>query len=151
MSLRILIVEDDALTAAAFAAALNDAGHQVVAIADTAHAAVAHAGHAETDLALVDITLRDGRSGFAAARALHADRIEVVLVSGDTDLRAKANAVRAIDYVAKPADANSVARVVSAIEHRLTRQGEAPDGDQSTETRASAQVREWPSARFTVG
>jgi len=39
MSLRILIVEDDALTAAAFAAALNDAGHQIVGIADTGVAA----------------------------------------------------------------------------------------------------------------
>jgi len=147
MSLRILIVEDDALTAAAFAAALNDAGHQVVAIADTAQAALTHADHAKTDLALVDITLRDGRSGFAAARALQADRIEVVLVSGDTNLRDKADAVRAIDFVAKPADANSVARIVSDVEQRLARQGDGSDADQSTETRASAHMRERIAAR----
>src|SRR5689334_9594449 len=73
MALRILIVEDDALTAAAFAAALYDAGHLVVAIADTARAAVINAGEVQADLALVDITLRDGRTGLAAARALHDD------------------------------------------------------------------------------
>ena len=118
MSLRILIVEDDALTAAAFAAALNDAGHQVVAIADNAKAALANAETAQADLALVDITLRDGRTGLAAARALHADHVETVLISGDPNLRAKAEAVHALGYIAKPADANAVARVVSNLEQR---------------------------------
>ena len=118
MSLRILIVEDDALTAAAFAAALNDAGHQVVAIADNARAALANAETAQADLALVDITLRDGRTGLAAARALHEDHVETVLISGDPNLHAKAEAVHALGYIAKPADANAVARVVSNLERR---------------------------------
>jgi DNA-binding response OmpR family regulator len=118
MSLRILIVEDDALTAAAFAAALGDAGHEVVAITDTARAALADAGSARADLALVDITLRDGRTGLAAARALHRDHVETVLISGDANLRAKAESVQALSYIAKPADANAVARVVSGLEQR---------------------------------
>src|SRR4051794_40389488 len=116
MSLRILIIEDDALTAAAFAAALNDAGHQVVAIADNGRAALANAGSARADLALVDITLRDGRTGLATARALHEGHIETVLISGDTNLRAKAESVHALGYIAKPADANAVARAVSGLE-----------------------------------
>jgi len=118
MSLRVLIIEDDALTAAAFAAALNDAGHQVVAIADNARAALANAGAARADLALVDITLRDGRTGLATARALHADHIETVLVSGEANLRAKAESVQALGYIAKPADADAVARAVSSLEQR---------------------------------
>ena len=118
MSLRILIVEDDALTATAFAAALYDAGHEVVAIADNAKSAVATAETAHADLALVDITLRDGRTGLAAARALHEDHVQTVLISGDANLGAKAEAVHALGYIAKPADANTVARVVSGLEHR---------------------------------
>jgi len=118
MSLRILIVEDDALTAAAFAAALNDAGHQVVAIADSARAALANAEEAHADLALVDITLRDGRTGLAAARALHGDQIETVLISGDANLPAKAASVHALGYIPKPADANAVARAVTNLEQR---------------------------------
>lgn len=128
-SLRILIVEDDALTAAAFAAALNDAGHEVVAIADNAPAALAKAEATQADLALVDITLRDGRTGLAAARALRADRIETVLISGEANLCAKAEAVQALGYIAKPADANVVARVVSNLECRhawAARQGRVP-------------------------
>lgn len=118
MSLRILIVEDDALTAAAFAAALNDAGHQVVAISDNGVSALADAETAQADLALIDITLRDGRTGLAAARALHEEQVETVLISGDTNLRAKAESVQALGYIAKPADANAVARAVGNIERR---------------------------------
>jgi DNA-binding response OmpR family regulator len=116
MALRILIVEDDALTAAAFAAALDDAGHQVVAITESGAAAPGKAERMQADLALIDITLRDGRTGLAAARALHEDHVETVLVSGDANLRAKAESVQALGYIAKPADANAVARVVSNIE-----------------------------------
>jgi ActR/RegA family two-component response regulator len=118
MALRILIVEDDALTAAAFTAALNDAGHQVVAIADNALSALANAKQTRADLALVDITLRDGRTGLAAARALHEEHIETLLVSGDANLSAKAESVHALGYIAKPADANAVARIVSSLEQR---------------------------------
>jgi DNA-binding response OmpR family regulator len=132
MSLRILIVEDDALTAAAFAAALDDAGHQVVAITDNGGAAPAKAERTRADLALIDITLRDGRTGLAAARALHDDHVETVLISGDTNLRAKAESVHALGYIAKPADANAVARVVSNIERRhawAARQRQVPIED----------------------
>jgi DNA-binding NarL/FixJ family response regulator len=126
MALRILIVEDDALTAAAFAAALNDAGHEVVAITENGSAAPAKAERLHADLALIDITLRDGRTGLAAARALHDDRVETVLVSGDANLRAKAESVQALGYIAKPADANAVARVVSNIERHHAWAGRQP-------------------------
>jgi DNA-binding response OmpR family regulator len=118
MCLRILIVEDDALTAAAFAAALNDAGH-VVAVTEHGTGAPAKAARMQADLALVDITLRDGRTGLAAARALRENSVATLIVSGDADLRAKAESVQALGYIAKPADADVVARVVNAVErHR---------------------------------
>ena len=95
-------------------------------------AAPANAGRARADLALVDITLRDGATGLAAARALHEDRVETVLVSGDTNLRAKAESVHALGYIAKPADANAVARAVSNIERHhawASRQSRVPEED----------------------
>jgi DNA-binding response OmpR family regulator len=124
--LRILIVEDDALTAAAFAAALGDQGHAIVAIADNSAAAIAQAWQAlaaaqPADLALVDITLTDGRTGLETARALNDNFvIPTMLVSGEAELRVKAAAVRAIGYVAKPADASDVVRAIAAlVERRL--------------------------------
>ncbi len=134
MPLRILIVEDDALTAAAFAAALNDAGHEVVAITDKGSAALDKAGKTRADLALIDITLRDGRTGLAAARALHEDHVETVLVSGDTNLRAKAESVHALGCIAKPADANQVVQMVSNLQRNhawAARQGRVPVEDSS--------------------
>ena len=137
MSLKVLIVEDDALTAAAFAAALADAGHRVVGIADSAQGAVSRAAESHADLALIDITLRDGRTGLATARALHDDyRVKTVLVSGDGNLGAKADAVHALGYIAKPADANVVARAVTTLERHQR------GGVQPTATRVSAQVLE---------
>jgi len=134
MPLRILIVEDDALTAAAFAAALNDAGHEVVAITDNGSAALGKAERTSADLALIDITLRDGRTGLAAARALHEDHVETVLVSGDINLRAKAESVQALGCMAKPADANQVAQMVSNLARNhawAPRQSRVPVEDSS--------------------
>jgi CheY-like chemotaxis protein len=116
MSMRILIVEDDALTATALAAALRDDGHEVIGIAETGREALARAARSRADLALVDISLRDGRTGLAAARALREDYvIPSVLISGEAGLDAKADAVRAVGYIAKPVDANDVVRAVSAL------------------------------------
>ncbi len=41
-----------------------------------------------------------------------------MLISGDANLRAKAESVHALGYIPKPADANAVARVVCNIERR---------------------------------
>jgi ActR/RegA family two-component response regulator len=52
-----------------------------------------------------------------------------VLVSGDANLGAKAESVQALAYIAKPADANTVARVVSSIERHhawVPRQSRVP-------------------------
>ena len=115
VALRILIVEDDALTAAAFAAALSDAGHEVVCVTDNGAGALGKAEKSQVDLALIDITLRDGRTGLAVARALHEDHVQTVLVSGDANLPTKAESVHALGCIAKPADANAVARLVCQL------------------------------------
>jgi hypothetical protein len=41
--------------------------------------------------------------------------VETVLVSGDAHLRPKAESVHALGCIAKPADANAVARLVSHL------------------------------------
>jgi ActR/RegA family two-component response regulator len=118
-SLQILIVEDDALAAAAFAAALRDRGHRVIGIADSAREAILRAAAQPPDLALVDITLADGRSGLVAAKALNDNFVvPTVLISGDANLGDAASAVRALDYIAKPADAEHVARTVHVLLQR---------------------------------
>jgi DNA-binding response OmpR family regulator len=113
--LRILIVEDDGLTAAAFAAALRDEGHHIVGIVDTSRAAIASTTESPADLALVDLNLNDGYTGLRAAQALNDNAVPTVLVSGESQLDAKAKSVHALGFIAKPADAREVVRAVGIL------------------------------------
>ena len=66
--LKILIVEDDSQLATTLKYLVEDnPRYKVVAIADDADNAVAAAEHFEPDLALVDLHLARGSTGFSAA------------------------------------------------------------------------------------
>ncbi|USI74100.1 response regulator [Sphingomonas morindae] len=82
-SLRLLIVEDEALVAMLIEDALTLHGHQVVAIADTAAEAIEIGRRERPDLALCDVKLADGDSGIAAAEALAGLGIACLFLSGN--------------------------------------------------------------------
>jgi DNA-binding response OmpR family regulator len=67
---RILIVEDQAILGMELEFALQEAGHVVIGIAADARHALALAAAAKPDLAIVDINLRDGRTGLAVAQKM---------------------------------------------------------------------------------
>jgi DNA-binding response OmpR family regulator len=69
--MRILVVEDEALIALLLVEILAEDGHEVVGPAATMEQALALCEDAPPQLALLDITLRDGGSGVEVARALH--------------------------------------------------------------------------------
>jgi DNA-binding response OmpR family regulator len=69
---RILIVEDQAILGMELEFALMEAGHEVVGIAADARQALTLAAEASPDLAIVDINLRDGRTGLAVAQQMAA-------------------------------------------------------------------------------
>ena len=64
---RILIVEDEAMTAADLKHQLLSLGYQVVALANTAEEAVKAAEHLQPDLVFMDITLPGKLDGITAA------------------------------------------------------------------------------------
>lgn len=72
-TLRILLVEDEALVAMLIEDALGLHGHVVVGVADTTEAALRIADAERPDLALCDIRLAEGDTGVVVARGL-ADR-----------------------------------------------------------------------------
>lgn len=76
--MKILIVEDEALTAISMQYTLEDLGHTVVHIADDKSSAIAAATHSSPDLAFVDIHLAGGDSGIEVARHLAARNVKVV-------------------------------------------------------------------------
>ncbi len=104
---RILIVEDDFLSAMAIEAALCDAGYRVVGIAADGATALALAEtRGAPDLVLMDVGLRGDRDGVAVAAELR-QRFGVpsLLVSGNLDPQTRALAtVRAapLGFVEKP-------------------------------------------------
>jgi DNA-binding LytR/AlgR family response regulator len=69
-SLKILIIEDELITANDIQETLEKAGHQITAIAQSCKEALSSMKHSLPDLALIDITLEDAVDGIATAKAL---------------------------------------------------------------------------------
>src|SRR6478735_10812640 len=67
---RILIVEDEALTVLALQQELEELGYEIAGIASTAADALRAAEDNRADLVLMDIQLKGGISGVAAAAAI---------------------------------------------------------------------------------
>jgi len=84
--LNILITEDEPIQAEELQAIVRDLGHQVLGVAATVHAAMRLAEHAECDLALVDVHLRDGATGPELARRLWQENgIVVIFTTSNPD------------------------------------------------------------------
>lgn len=84
-SLRLLVVEDETLSAEAVCMAVSDLGHMVCGTAATEAEAVEIAGRDRPDVALMDVRLAGG-DGIAAARRLHTDYgIRSIFLSGYAD------------------------------------------------------------------
>ena len=64
---KIMVVEDEAITAQDIKASLEDMGYEVVAVAATGEDALVYAETLKPDLALMDIVLKGGHSGTATA------------------------------------------------------------------------------------
>ena len=82
-SVRVLVIEDEAIIALDVAKIVRNAGHQVVGIAPTEQAAIDLARKHLPHLVLADIQLRGGDSGIAAVREiLKAVDAPVIFVTG---------------------------------------------------------------------
>lgn len=82
-SLRVLIVEDEALVALELDGMLRLAGHDVLGTADDLPSALAAAARDRPDLALVDVQLARGASGLDVAAALKAFGVPVIFATGN--------------------------------------------------------------------
>lgn len=82
-SLRVLIVEDEALVAMEIEGMLEHAGHEPVAQADDVPSAVDAAAAERPDLALVDIQLAQGANGLEVAAELGKLGVPVMFATGN--------------------------------------------------------------------
>jgi two-component system, response regulator PdtaR len=103
--LRIAVVEDEPFVRLDIEAALTAAGHQVVAVADTADGAVDAAERERPDLMIMDVRLLGGSDGVDAAIAIwERFGIRSLFASANLDAATRARAGRAnpAGFVDKP-------------------------------------------------
>jgi signal transduction histidine kinase len=118
---RLLIVEDDRLSAEETAHVVRDAGHQVVGSVGTGEQALALAKEARPDLALVDVMLPGAMDGIRVAEHLRDYDVGTIYVTGHTDVQVlrRASQSLAYCYVVKPVDPRTLAANVEMALARL--------------------------------
>lgn len=102
---RILIVEDEAITAMDLAAELHGLGYDVCGTEDTADGAVAAAEREKPDLVLMDIRLGDRGDGVETARRInerHDAAIVFLTAHSDEETLSRALTVSPYGYIVKP-------------------------------------------------
>jgi PAS domain S-box-containing protein len=104
---RILVVEDEFITATDLQSKLQDMGYDVPVVVDTGEYAVKAAGEQMPDLVLMDIHLKEKMTGIEAAEQIHEKfGIPIIFLTGQSDEatveRAKVSAP--FGYLIKPVD-----------------------------------------------
>jgi CheY-like chemotaxis protein len=103
--IRILIAEDEAITAAALKGELISLGYEVVGITDTAEDVVQAAGELLPDVIFMDITLKGVLDGITAAVAIRGRTgAPVVFLTAHADEKTMKRSVFAgpFEYILKP-------------------------------------------------
>jgi CheY-like chemotaxis protein len=102
---RILIAEDEAITATALKSELVSLGYEVVGITDTAEDVVRAAGELKPDVIFMDITLKGVLDGITAAVAIRGRTgAPVVFLTAHADEKTMKRSVFAgpFEYILKP-------------------------------------------------
>ncbi len=111
-SLKVLIVEDEAIVALELELAVQAAGHLVAGVAADLNEAISIARAQRLDLALVDINLRDGRTGVRLAELLAQDhQVAVMFLTANPDLVPPGFA-DALGVYPKPYDVDAVGELI---------------------------------------
>jgi two-component system, response regulator PdtaR len=117
-TLRVLIVEDEALPAMLLQGYIEDMGHEVVGWATTAAEALQMFEERSPDLALVDLHLDDGLTGVKVAQQICRCRRPVVFVTANTRMLPDDYA-GAIGVISKPYSTHGIQRALQYIEEGL--------------------------------
>jgi len=104
-SVRVLVIEDEAVIALDVAKIVRDAGHQVVGIAATENAAVELAQKHTPDLVIADIQLKGHDNGMAAVRQiLKSLSVPIIFVTGFPERLLTGEGIEPAFVITKPFD-----------------------------------------------
>ena len=85
MNERILIVEDEAITALDLKYSLEELGYEIVDTVDTGQDAIDTAAETVPDVVLMDIKLKGDMEGIEAAEVISELRIPIIYLTANTD------------------------------------------------------------------
>jgi signal transduction histidine kinase len=127
MSIRVLIVEDEAIIAAALSVRLQGLGYVVSGMASSAEQAIAEVSAASPDVVLMDIQLSGEQRGIQAAQTIQEEMgIPVVFTTAYADPATieRAKLTEPYGYLLKPYDDSSlkVAIELAVYRHRSERE-----------------------------
>lgn len=122
-NVKLLVVEDDALTRRFVERAVEEWGHEVVAFSDNADDAVTKAETLQPDVVLMDIELSGGGDGITAARRIQEKRrVPVIYMTSHADDKTlqRAKITDPFGYLLKPVEGKSLAVAIelSVSRHR---------------------------------
>jgi CheY-like chemotaxis protein len=120
--MRVLIVEDEALTGLALSMALEAEGHEIVGLTHTSRQAQKLCELDSPEVAFVDIDLEEKGAGLLLAARLHRHGCAVIFTTGRPELARTCDS--AIGLMSKPYDCRDAAHAIRVAE--WLRRGETP-------------------------
>jgi 1,2-diacylglycerol 3-beta-glucosyltransferase len=117
MGAKVLIVEDEAITALDLKYCLEDLGYDVVGVADTGRDAIDVANEELPNVVLMDIKLKGDMEGTEAAKVISKLDIPVIFVSANSDFSTfeKLNQEGSFAFVSKPFDIEKLKETIEDI------------------------------------
>ena len=117
-ALNVMIVEDEALIAMDLEMQVEEAGHEVVAMASSADEAIREGSRTRPEVVLMDLRLAGGSSGIDAAKLLYEEHaIRCVFLSGNLDpaTRERLAEFAPFDMLSKPITPAQLRRALDAV------------------------------------
>ena len=114
--LRILIVEDEAITAMMLKQSLIASGFEVLGVAATGEDAIIAAKKSPPDLVLMDIRLADGIDGITAAVTIN-NNIPIIFMTAFVDkvTITRAREIRPVAILEKPLNMTELVSLISTV------------------------------------
>ena len=110
MNERILVVEDEAITALDLKYSLEEIGYEVIDTVDTGQDAIDIAEEKRPDVVLMDIKLKGDMEGLEAAEVISQWNIPIIYLTANTDIKTfeQSNVKGVYGFVSKPYDLNKL-------------------------------------------
>ncbi len=115
---KILVVEDEAITALLLKTELDQIGYQVCAVLATGEEAVNAAKKNHFDVVLMDIRLAGQMNGIEAAKEITAHyEVPIIFMTGyaDNHIEAQAQELHPAAYLNKPVDLDEIKQIIDGL------------------------------------